>query len=74
MMHKDKELSIKSLSATACGAESSSELQEKMKYEKPALDIVKFTFENDITWGSFEYSKDGGNGDNEAAPDADWWL
>ncbi len=73
MMHKDEELFTNVLFATACGAKTSSETKDKMKYEKPMLDFVKFTFENDITWGSFEYSRDNGNGDNDATPSADWW-
>lgn len=47
----------------------------KKSYEAPALTIVKFMFENDITWGSFEYSQEGGDegGNTGPQPGDNWW-
>lgn len=49
----------------------SSEGSAKEPYEKPTLAIVKFMFESDITWGSFD---DNSNGENSAPGGGDnWW-
>lgn len=47
----------------------------KKSYEAPALTIVKFMFENDITWGSFEYSQEGDDdgGNTGPNPGDSWW-
>ena len=49
---------------------NSTEPEKTEKYEKPSLEIVKFMFENDITWGSFDSTH---GGDNEADVSEDWW-
>ncbi len=49
---------------------SASAVESREVYEKPTLDVVKFMFESDITWGSFE---EGQGGDNEFSGDDDWW-
>lgn len=48
----------------------------KKPYEVPALTIVKFMFENNITWGSFEYDQQGSDDAGNTAsnqPESDWW-
>ena len=68
-MKKNKNIST-APSATVCNTETSSDNQEKMKYEKPEVSVVKFMFENEITWGSFESGLDG---DNIGGPASNWW-
>lgn len=60
---------------TLLGIDSNSDAAcEKEAYAAPALTIVKFMFESDITWGSFspdlEGSDDAGNNPGD---DDDWW-
>ena len=60
--------------SSASDITSKDAVSEKKPYEVPALTIVKFMFENNITWGSFEYSQEGSeDGGNNGQPDSDWW-
>lgn len=63
---------------TLLGIDSNSDdACEKEAYAAPALTIVKFMFESDITWGSFEYSQEGGDdaGNTSGNPgdNSNWW-
>ncbi|GEM_PF-5875667 len=69
MMNNNKNMSATPF-VTVCNEETSSDNQEKMKYEKPEVSVVKFMFENEITWGSFESGLDGDNG---GEPASNWW-
>ena len=80
MMNKNKNIST-THSVTVCSAKTSSDNQEKMKYEKPEVSVVKFMFENEITWGSFESGLEGNIGtdsskelgNNPVEPTSNWW-
>ena len=68
MTVKDNPKTENVLSTTAL-TESSNQTRET--YEKPTLAIVKFMFESDITWGSFD---DNANGDNSVGGGSgNWW-
>ena len=63
---------------TILGIDSNSEATcEKEAYATPALTIVKFMFESDITWGSFlpgqQGSEDAGNTGSNPGDDDEWW-
>ncbi len=70
MMHKDNSmLETKPLEINSKNTVAS----EKESYETPALTIVKFMFENDITWGSQTSSHEGDNeGENDGT--IEWYL
>ncbi len=56
-------------------------VSEKEAYVAPALTIVKFMFENDITWGSFSNTPGSNDGQNFPTDESkkpveegdDWW-
>ncbi len=51
-----------------CSAETA---LDKEAYEKPTLTVVKFMFESDITWGSFE--ENSGSDNDIDIDDEGWW-
>ena len=65
MMHQENKLSTNSIFGTT----SEESIKVKEAYEKPTLDIVKFMFESDITFGSFETGK----GEDNYFDDSAWW-
>ena len=80
-MNENKKTSITTPYVTVCNTEASSDNQEKMKYEKPEVSVVKFMFENEITWGSFESRLEGDIetdqtkelGNNPVSAPPGWW-
>ena len=73
MMHRDSETFMNNL--LGISIDESDEQSHKEPYEAPALAIVRFMFENDITFGSFETDQEGSDADNNVTPPggSGWW-
>lgn len=67
MMHRDNKTLLNEILKTNTTCTDAS---EKETYEAPTLTIVKFMFENDITWGSATNNPGGSDGGNDGGV---WW-
>ena len=73
MMHRDSETFMNKL--LGLSADDSIQKSEKEPYAVPVLSVVKFMFENDITFGSFSNNpgEDDNDADNSTELPPNWW-
>ncbi len=73
MMHRDSETFMNKL--LGLSADDSIQKSEKEPYAVPVLSVVKFMFENDITFGSFSNNPgdNDNDGDNDTVVSSGWW-